>query len=53
MGGSIYGELLAKGETIDPEDAMLAGIAKSHHEKVLTRNVKHFSRIEGLTIETY
>jgi tRNA(fMet)-specific endonuclease VapC len=53
VGGSVYGALAARGETIDPEDAMLAGIAKVHHEKILTRNVKHFSKIEESIVETY
>lgn len=38
---------------IDPEDAMIAGIALINDESVLTRNVEHFSRIRDLKIETY
>jgi tRNA(fMet)-specific endonuclease VapC len=53
MGGTIYGELATKGETIDPEDAMLGGIAKANNETILTRNVKHFGKIEDLVLETY
>ena len=41
------------GRDIDPEDAMLAGMARVRAEKVLTRNVKHFSGIEGVTVEIY
>ncbi len=52
-GGMIYGEKMRMGRTIDPEDAMLAGIARVKVEKILTRNVKHFSDIEGVIIETY
>ena len=52
-GGMIYGERSKAGQTIDAEDAMIAGIARVNQEKVLTRNTKHFSRIEGVTIETY
>ena len=52
-GGLIYGEKMKVGRDIDPEDAMLAGIARVNAEKVLTRNVKHFSNIEGVTVETY
>lgn len=51
--GEIQGSLRATGQKIDPEDAMIAGIAKSRQEKVLTRNQKHFARIRGLEIETY
>jgi len=32
---------------------MLAGIARVKAEKVLTRNIKHFSGIEGVALETY
>ncbi len=52
-GGMIYGEKIKMGRAIDPEDAMLAGIAKAKSEKVLTRNIKHFSGIEGVIVETY
>ncbi len=52
-GGLINGELIKKGQQIDPEDAMIAGIALQHNESVLTRNLKHFSRIPGLKVETY
>jgi tRNA(fMet)-specific endonuclease VapC len=52
-GGLIYGEKVRTGRTIDPEDAMIAGIAKVNAEKILTRNTKHFSDIEGLVMENY
>ncbi len=52
-GGLIYGKKLSAGLKIDPEDAMLAGIAKVHGEAILTRNIKHFSGVEGVAVETY
>ena len=52
-GGLIYGERMKLGREIDPEDAMLAGMAKVNAEKILTRNVKHFSGIDGVTVEAY
>lgn len=52
-GGEIHGKLAKKGILIEPEDSMIAGIAKAHGETLLTKNTKHFSRIEGLRIETY
>lgn len=52
-GGRIYGDKKRSGSTIDPEDAMVAGIAKVHGEKVLTRNLKHFQGIEGVYVESY
>ena len=51
--GYIYGDKQKKGNKIDPQDAMIAGIARSSGEKILTRNTKHFQDIEGVTIETY
>ena len=51
--GKIYGDKIKAGLTIDPEDAMIAGIAKVHGEKILTRNLKHFQGIDGVTIEQY
>lgn len=51
--GSIHAKLKKKGQAIDPEDSMIAGIAKLNNETLLTRNVKHFSRVEGLGIEFY
>lgn len=51
--GIIDGNLLKKGLKIDAEDSMIAGIAESHGESILTKNVKHFSRIQGIRIESY
>lgn len=51
--GTIYAEKKRLGQAIDSEDAMLAGIARVKAEKILTRNIKHFSDINGVTIETY
>jgi len=52
-GGQIYGRKAKAGFTIDPEDAMLAGIAKIRGETIITRNVKHFTDIEGVKVESY
>ncbi len=51
--GRIAEQLDRKGEPIEPEDAMIAAIALEHTESILTKNVKHFSRVEGLVVETY
>ncbi len=51
--GNIQRKFAAAGQKIDPEDAMIAGIAKTQRQKVLTRNQKHFRIISGLEIETY
>lgn len=51
--GTINGILCKAGLTIDPEDCMIAGIAKHHNETILTRNIKHFQRVKWINIETY
>lgn len=52
-GGRIYGDRKRSGITLDPEDAMIAGIAKVHGKKLLTRNLRHFHGIEGVNVEPY
>ncbi len=51
--GTIYAELERKGELIEPEDCMIAGITIFHGETLLTRNKQHFERIKSLKIEGY
>lgn len=51
--GLIDGTLVKKGKSIGPLDCMIAGIALSKNEKILTRNKKDFSKISGLIIESY
>ncbi len=53
IGGKIHSELCSNGLTIQPEDSMIAGICLKHGKKIVTRNIKHFSRIGSLEIETY
>src|SRR3989344_7721332 len=48
--GKIDAELTKKGEIIDIEDIMIASISKDNKEPILTRNVKHFKRIQDLEI---
>lgn len=51
--GEIEAELEKAGEIIDTEDIMIAAIALQNEEKLITRNAKHFERIEKLEIEGY
>jgi len=51
--GEVDAMLIQAGTQIDPEDSMIAGIALSQGDGVLTRNTKHFSRVPGLPVETY
>jgi tRNA(fMet)-specific endonuclease VapC len=51
--GVIYAQRAREGTKMDPEDAMLAGIAVENHQPLLTRNRKHFSGIHDLKVEGY
>ena len=51
--GLIYAQRTREGTKMDPEDAMLAGIAVENHQPLLTRNRKHFSGIPDLKVESY
>lgn len=51
--GQIDGQLIRQGNMNSPQDNMIAGIALAQKEKILTRNVKDFSKIPGLQVETY
>ena len=49
----IAGELSKKGMLVETNDSLIAGICLSNNCSIVTRDVKHFSRIKGLKIETY
>ena len=51
--GEIEVDLEKRGEMIDLEDIMIAGATISRNETLLTRNIKHFSKIKGLNVESY
>lgn len=53
VAGRVDAELLRQGHALDPEDSMIAGITLSLGETLLTRNVRHFSRVPGLRIQEY
>ncbi len=53
MSGIIFRDLKNKGLIIDPEDCMIAGIAIINKQALLTKNRKHFERIDGLKVVTY
>ena len=50
---SIYADLRRRGELIGEVDILIAGIALTHGMGVVTRNVKHFSRIASLHVEIW
>ena len=49
----IFAKSIKQGRTLPFSDCLIAGIALANNETILTRNVKDFSRIEGLKIEDY
>lgn len=50
----IFNELKKKGEIIEPFDCAIAGILLQNGvRKIITRNVKHFSRIKGIEVISY
>ena len=51
--GELSAQLIEEGQTIGQIDTLIAAIAIHHNEPILTRNVKHFSRIPGLVVEEY
>lgn len=53
LAGKLSAQLITSGDPIGPIDVMIAAIAATHHERLVTRNTKHFSRIPGLEIEDY
>ncbi len=53
MAGKTEAQLKESGEVIEIEDIMIAAIAMTNNERLITRNVKHFSKIKDLKIESY
>lgn len=53
LAGEIEARLVNKGLTLDVEDIMIAAIAITHGEPLVTRNTKHFGRIPDLKIMGY
>jgi len=51
--GLLYGQLRVSGGMVGGLDLMIAAIATSRGERLLTRNVDDFSRIPLLSVETY
>jgi tRNA(fMet)-specific endonuclease VapC len=55
--GLLAGDLLAglrkKGQTIGLEDILISSMALSHNLILITANLKHFSKVEGLKVENW
>jgi tRNA(fMet)-specific endonuclease VapC len=51
--GAIKAGLERRGERLDDFDAAIAAHALAHRATVVTRNVRHFARVEGLVVEDW
>lgn len=51
--GDLLATLEARGEPIGIEDVWIGATALEHGLRVVTRNLKHFQRIPGLTSESW
>lgn len=51
--GRIDGELVARGEGIDPADVIIGVTALHRNEPLVTRNARHFSRLKGIRLVAY
>ena len=47
----IFNTLKEQGNSLDIVDVMIAAIAITNNQSLLTENKKHFERVEGLTLE--
>ena len=51
--GEIRATLATSGTPISPYDALIGGQARARTLTLVTRNIREFERIKGLTIETW
>ena len=51
--GLIQGELRRKGKPTGEIDALIAAVARSRLDTVVTDNIRHFKNIEGLKLENW
>jgi predicted nucleic acid-binding protein len=51
--GKIKAELESKGQTLDDADLLTASIALLNNATLVTNNIEHFKRINGLKIENW
>lgn len=49
----IYADLRRKGTPLEDADLLVAGIALANDAVLVTRNFKHFERIDGLRLESW
>lgn len=49
----IYQDLRRQGTPLEDADILIAGISIANNATLVTRNLKHFARVEGLKLETW
>ena len=49
----IQAALMDNGELFEARDVLVAAIASKYNAAIVTRNIKHFSRIEDLVVEEW
>ena len=52
-GGRLYGEQQNAGKAVELDDCLIAATALEFEEPVVTRNVDHFKRFDGLLVRNY
>ena len=52
-GGRLYGEQQNAGQTVALDDCLIAATALEFEEPVVTRNVSHFDRFDGVLVRDY
>ena len=53
IAGDILADLQKRGESVGIEDVLIASTALSHKFIMVTANIRHFSRINRLTVENW
>lgn len=53
LAGVIFRELKSTGLDIGSLDCMIAAVALCENQPLITRNIKHFSRVKGLQVIKY
>lgn len=51
--GTLKSELEKKGKPVDDADLLIASIALAHDAVLVSNNIGHFTRIEGLKLENW
>ena len=53
VSAAIYQDLRSKGTLLEDADILIAGIAIANNAVLVTRNTRHFARVEGLRLEDW